>query len=63
MAGGSLTNAVTFRLDDQDYAGLKAAAGDLNHSPGAMMRHILQKYLAGYKGPYVLQIPLTEADQ
>lgn len=63
MAGGELTEIVSVRFDKQDMQALKAAANDANHLPATMVRSIVQHYLLGYKGPYVLRVPMeTEAD-
>ena len=54
----AMKNACMVRLDDEDTQRLRAAADDHGVTIHAMARLIIQNYLAGWTGPYVLRRPL-----
>ena len=53
-----MENACMVRLDADDRGKLQAAADDHGVTIHAMARLIIQNYLAGWNGPYVLRKPL-----
>ena len=50
-----MRNALTVRLEAQDTEKLDAAAQDLGVTRHEMARLVIQYYLAGWHGPYVMK--------
>lgn len=48
------------RLDDDDHARLKAAAIEAGLTPHQLGRLAILNYVNGYRGPYVLRVPLEQ---
>ena len=53
-----MTKCAMVRLDDEDHAKLEAAANDHGVTVHTMARLIIQNYLAGWVGPYVVRRPI-----
>lgn len=56
----ALNRAFHVRLDDEECEKLEAAAKDMGLTLHGMARLIIQNYLAGWTGPYVMRRPLHE---
>jgi len=50
-----MRNALTVRLDPEDTQKLDAAARDLGVTRHEMARLVIQYYIAGWHGPYVMK--------
>lgn len=53
--------SLAVRMDKHDAELLAVAAKDHFVSPHQLARMVIQNYLAGYTGPYVLRKPIDEA--
>lgn len=56
----AMKNACMVRLSDDDREKLEAAAADIGLTSHAMARLIIQNYLAGWTGPYVVRRPRND---
>ena len=52
------TRFLGIRLDDDDATKLDAAAREYGLTAHQLGRMAIQNYLRGYRGPYVLRVPL-----
>ena len=52
------TQLLNIRLDNDDVARLEAAAVEAGMTRHQLARMAIQNYLRGYRGPYVLRVPL-----
>ena len=55
-------NCIMLRLPDADLEKLRVAADDIGAKDAVLARLIVQNYLAGYQGPYVLRVPLADSE-
>lgn len=53
-----MQNVATIRFDDEDRQKLEQAAADYGVSVHHMVRLIVQNYLNGWQGPYVVRRPI-----
>lgn len=58
----AMKNACMVRLDEADHEKLKAAAADHGVTVHALARLIIQNYLVGWTGPYIVRKPLHDPE-